>query len=186
MNLNALFELFERASEAIGHQDFVVIGSLSILGLEESFSIPEDMCMSIDVDCYTKSDPPRIYELQAILGENSAFHRSHHYYLNPVSPRLPTLPDDWQNRLLKVEKAKLRIWCLEPNDAAIAKYARGEPRDQRWIRAGIFSGVLSLALIKSRLKTTSFLDTKEESIARSQIDADFDWFESIKNTRPKA
>ncbi|MBM3391107.1 MAG: hypothetical protein FJY34_03920 [Betaproteobacteria bacterium] len=25
---------------------------------------------------------------------------------------------------------------LDPNDAAVSKYARGEPRDREWIRAG--------------------------------------------------
>lgn len=33
MKLAALFDLFDEARKLIGHQDFVVIGSLSILGL---------------------------------------------------------------------------------------------------------------------------------------------------------
>ena len=67
MNLDALFHLFREARTLSGHEDYVVIGSLSVLGLEESFDIPETMTMSNDVDCYTESDPQRIFTTSKIL-----------------------------------------------------------------------------------------------------------------------
>jgi hypothetical protein len=63
MNLQAMFELLKEASKLLGHKEFVVIGSLSILALEDSFDVPEDMSMSNDIDCYTKSDPARIFDV---------------------------------------------------------------------------------------------------------------------------
>ena len=46
MNLDALFQILEEARKLSGQGDFVVIGSLSILGLEADFDVPQDMAMS--------------------------------------------------------------------------------------------------------------------------------------------
>ena len=62
------------------------------------------------------------------------------------SPMLPTLPDGWQARLVKVDFASgMSGWFLEPNDAAISKYVRGQARDFEWIRAGLGAGPPGLA-----------------------------------------
>ena len=183
VNLGALFRLFAEARALSGHQDYVVIGSLSVLGFEESFDIPETMTMSVDADCYTKADPARIFDVVKALGENSPFHVEHGFYLDGVSPDLPSLPVGWADRLLKVERDGLRLWFLEPNDAALSKYARGEPRDGRWIRAGILSGVVSLPVVNSRFASTNFYDVDEKNKARTLIDADIAWFAVVNDRR---
>ncbi len=183
MNLDALFALFGEARRLSGHQDFVVIGSLSILGLEESFNIPDAMTLSNDVDCFTKADPGRIFDVVAELGENSAYHLKSGFYLDAVSPQLPSLPEGWQARLIKVERDGLRAWFLDPNDAALSKYARGEPRDRRWIQAGILAGVVSMPIVKSRFGTTNFFDDDEQNKARLLVEADRAWFEVIQDQR---
>ena len=183
MNLAALFTVFKEAKALSGHSDYVVIGSLSILGLQESFDIPDAMVMSIDVDCYTKAEPGRIFDIVKDLGENSSFHHKSGFYLDAVSPELPSLPDGWQDRLVKIERASLRAWFLEPNDAALSKYARGEPRDRRWIKAGILAGVVSMPVVKSRLGSTNFIDRDEELKARQLVEEDRLWFAVIQDQR---
>jgi hypothetical protein len=180
MKLDALFELFDEARRLSGHRDFVIIGSLSALGLEGHFVVPADMTMSNDVDAYTLRDPGRIFELNAALGEESPFHRERHYFLDPVSPQLPTLPDGWEARLILVERVDLRLWFLEPNDAAVSKYARGEMRDRRWVRAGIRSGIVSLPVVSARLGRTSFLDDEEQARAKALFDEDKAWFDGLR------
>ena len=175
MNLDALFALLIDARKRSGHNDYVVIGSLSILGLEDAFDIPEDMTLSNDVDCYTRDDPDRTFDLVAALGENSAWHQDHGYFLDAVSPALPTLPEGWQTRLIPLCRDGLTAWFLDPNDAAISKYARGEPRDRRWIRAGIRSGVVSLPLVRFRLRSVTFLDDEESGRARRLMEEDEAW-----------
>lgn len=186
MTLDQLFRLFEQARQASGHTDYVIIGSLSVLGLSAGLSVPEDMTMSNDIDAYTRLDPGRIFDLGKLLGEDSPFHAAHGYYLDPVSPRLPTLPEGWEHRMTAAERDGLRLWFLDPSDAAISKYARGEPRDQRWIRAGIVSGLVSLPTVRARLATTSFLDEAEATLARQRIDADTIWFADIEARRTGA
>jgi hypothetical protein len=175
MNLDALFRLLAEAKRLSGHADYVVIGSLSILGLEDHFDIPEDMTLSNDVVCYTRNDPDRIFDLIGALGENSPHHLATGIYLDGVRPTMPSLPEGWQARLIRVERDGLRAWFLDPVDAALSKYARGEPRDRRWIRAGLRQGVISMPLVKSRLSSVGFFDADEARRARDLIEDDANW-----------
>ena len=81
--------------------------------------------MSIEVDCYTKAELGRIFDLVSDLGGNLGYHHRFGLYLDAISPEFPGLPDCWQERLIKVQCARMRAWFLEPNDAAFSKYALG-------------------------------------------------------------
>lgn len=171
MKADALFRLLHAAHTACGHREYVVIGSLSVLGLAEVADIPGDMTMSIDADCYTPADPGRVLDLQAALGEGSAYHRAHGIYLDPVSPRLATLPAGWEQRLIGVTRDGVTARFLEPHDAAVSKLARAEPRDLRWVRAGLAAGLLSPAMLRLRMRSTTFFDAAEEATAQAALDA---------------
>ncbi|MBI2311538.1 MAG: hypothetical protein HYU77_03445 [Betaproteobacteria bacterium] len=134
MELSDLERLFKEARRLCGHAEFVVVGSLAVLGVARGARVPPRMLMSIDVDCYTRQDPARIFELRKELGEGSEFEKSHGYF-------------------------------LDPNDAAVSKYARGEPRDREWLQAGLGAGLLSPAIIESRMGETVFLDEQERQRA---------------------
>lgn len=170
MNLDALFGLLRAAQALCGHREYVVVGSLSVLGMAEVAAIPADMTVSIDADCYTRTDPGRIFELQEALGEGSPYHRAHGIYLDPVSPKLPTLPDGWEQRLIDVPRDDLMASFLDPNDAAVSKLARGEPRDLRWVRAGLKAGIVSLAVVRLRARSTTFLDPAEQESAQRALE----------------
>ncbi|MGE0799679.1 MAG: DUF6036 family nucleotidyltransferase [Lautropia sp.] len=179
MNRDRLFRLFDEARRRIGHTDYVIVGGLSILGTNDEIDLPDDMTLSIDVDGYSRHDPDRIFDLDRDLGEDSVFHHANGYHLDPVSPKLPTLPDGWQGRMTSLERNGLTLWFLDPDDAAISKYARGDPNDLRWIRAGIRSGHLSLPRVRARLATTPFLDAEESARVRKRVDVDADWFDGL-------
>ena len=171
MNASVLFDLLAAAHAECGHADYVVVGSVSVLGMSDVSAIPAGMTMSIDADCYTLTDPPRVFDLQATLGEGSYYHRLHGIYLDPVSPKLPTLPDGWQQRLIRIARSDVTAHFLEPNDAAVSKLARAEPRDMRWVRAGIAAGLVSLPMLKLRMRTTDFFDAQEQAVALGALDA---------------
>ena len=171
MNAPALFDLLAAAKAECGHTEYVLVGSVSVLGMSDVSAIPAGMTMSIDADCYTLTDPPRVFDLQARLGEGSDYHRLHGIYLDPVSPKLPTLPDGWQQRLIRVERSGVTAHFLEPNDAAVSKLARAEPRDLRWVRAGVAAGLVSLPMVKLRMRTTDFLDAQERAVALGAVDS---------------
>lgn len=170
MRLSSLLHLLSEARAVSGHSEYVVIGSLSILGMEDVVEIPEGMSMSIDVDAYTRKDPGRIFDLQDALGENSPFHRDHGIYLDAVSPDLPTLPDGWEQRMRKIERDGLTVWFLHPDDAAVSKLARLDENDVRWVRAGVAARLISPPMVKAHFAATRFLDAEEEKRARTGLE----------------
>lgn len=172
MRLSHVVALFDAIRAASGLDDFVVIGSLSILGLDGEVAVPDEMALSIDVDAWPRDDPGRVFELLPAFGERSDYHRRAGVYLDAVTPQLPTLPDGWEGRTIVRPIGAVTLRFLDPNDAAISKYARGEPRDLRWIRAGIAAGLVSPPIVRSRLRTTSFLDEAEAARVRAQLEAD--------------
>ena len=174
MRRDDLRRLFGRARDLCGETDYVIMGSLAVLGLEGE--VPPRMAASIDVDAFTKSDPARVFDLSPELGQGSAFEAAHGFYLDPISPRIATLPDDWELRLARIQlDADIAAWFLEVHDAAVSKYARLEPRDREWIRPGLDSGLLSLPLIEARLVATTFLDAAEAARARGAVIEDRTW-----------
>lgn len=170
MNRGDIERLLVEALRVTRHRDYVIIGSLSVLGAVAE--PPSTMTGSIDVDLYPKEDPGRASEVAAALGFGSAFERVHGYYADAVSPMLPTLPDGWQSRLIQVAfESGVSGWFLEPNDAAISKYVRGAPRDREWIRAGLDAGILSLAVIEYRLRET-VMETEERQRVKQSLSED--------------
>lgn len=166
MELSDLRVLFAQAKELIGHSEFVAVGSLSILGVVGGSKAPPRMLMSIDVDCFTRRDPKRIFELQQALGQGSPFEAKHGYYLDPMDPLVPTLPEQWESRLVRAPVGDgITVFFLDLNDAAVSKYARSEPRDRRWIQAGLAAALLSAPIIESRFRQTAFFDADEHERA---------------------
>lgn len=134
------------------------------------------MTGSIDVDLYPKDDPGRASEVAKALGLGSSFEQEFGYYADAVSPALPTLPEDWESRLIPIAFASgVTAWFLDPNDAAISKYARCEPRDREWIRAGLAAGIMSMPSIEYRLRDTS-METDERARAKRAIAEDREQF----------
>ena len=170
MTLDALFDLLRAARQLCGHAEYVVVGSVSVLGMSEVTALPADMTISIDADCYTRLDPGRVFDLQHALGEASDYHREHGIYLDPVSPKLPTLPEGWEARLIRLTRDGVVAAFLDPNDAAISKLARSEPRDLRWVRAGLQAGLVSLPVLRLRSRDTSYLDETEHARVVGALD----------------
>lgn len=175
MTLDQVFELLKRARDLSRHREMVIVGSNAVLGKEGTTWIPADMTLSLNCGTYLKADPGRTGDLVKALGEGSPFHREFGFYLDPVSPNLPTLPEQWEARLIPIERDNVCAWFLDPDDTAVSKYARGEDRDIRWIRAGLSASILSIDRIKRLFPKTMFLDAAEERAAQSRLEADEAW-----------
>jgi hypothetical protein len=173
MELTDLEELFEEARRITGHSEFVVVGSLSILGVVKGSDAPERMLLSIDVDCFAPQAAGALDQAQAALGEGSSFEAGHGFYLDPIAPAVLTLPEQWEYRLIRVPlQGGIVVSFLDPNDAAVSKYARCEPRDREWIQAGLQAGLLSAPIIESRFRQTDFFDAAERHKAVQALGED--------------
>lgn len=182
MNLQQLDFLLAEISRERGVDSFVIVGSLSILGLRQGRPVPEEMLMSNEVDAYLEQDPDLAFDFQKRWGQGSDFEREHGYYFDPISPKVPTLPSGWQERLIPMAlPSGVSVKFLEPNDAAVSKYARSEPKDREWIREGLRQSLLSFATIEYRFRETRFLDQEEHERAKAALEEDRKWLQqSIK------
>lgn len=156
MNREQLHALLAQAKARVNHSEFVIVGSLAILGAVSA--PPSTMVMSIDVDTYLKNDPERTSELVVALGQGSAFEDEFGYYLDPVSPNLPSFPEGWQDRLILLDFGDVKAFFVDPNDVAVSKYMRGEDRDLRWLRAGLKEKLLSMDIIERRIASAPALE----------------------------
>ena len=166
MNREQLHALLTQAKAIVHHTDFVIVGSLSILGAVSD--PPRTMVMSIDVDTYLKNDPQRTYELAQALGQGSVFEDEFGYYLDPVSPSLPSFPEGWQERLIPLDFGDVKAFFVQPDDVAVSKYMRGEERDLRWLLAGLKSGLLDMDTIERRIASAPALE-RELQAARKRM-----------------
>lgn len=175
MNIEQLDRLFTAIAKKYRADSFVVIGSLSVLGLINDRQIPDAMTVSAEVDAYPEADPGRAFEIAGDFGLGSSFEQQHGYYFDAVSPFLPTLPREWERRLIpyKLPGGTL-LKFLEPHDAAIAKYSRGEAKDLQWIRAGIDSSILSVPTLEYRFRETVFEGDDERERVRKAIHEEMD------------
>jgi hypothetical protein len=175
-----LRRLFAAARSLCGETDYVVFGSLAVLGY--AGEVPTRMASSIDVDAFTRADPGRVFDLVPFLGQGSPFEKEHGYYLDAISPQVATLPAGWPDRLTRIQlDTELAAWFLEPNDAAVSKYARMEPRDREWIRPGLRAGVLSISQLDVRFAKTAFIDGAESARARKALEEDRRWLLSKRS-----
>ena len=180
MNISDIDRVLSAIRDASGLDEFVVVGSLSALGITNG-KLPPRMTWSMDVAAYPERDPQRATEFSAQFGEDSTFHQTNGYYFDAVSPDLPTLPEGWEQRMIKqVLPSGVKVKYLDPNDCAVSKYARSEPKDREWIRAGIKAGILSLPTIEYRMRETLFIDDLEHRKARVSVDEDTQWFNRLR------
>ena len=161
--------LLLEAARLSNHRNFVIAGSLSVLGA--AISPPDDMLMSRDVDLYTRLDPGRVFvEIGAEIAEGSRFHATHGFYADPISPKILSLPDGWESRMISLTLAKgIVASFIDPNDVAIAKLARSEDNDIRWVRSGVKVGIISIDVVKARLGDTHNILKGEMKKIRASI-----------------
>jgi hypothetical protein len=172
MTLEDIETLLVKAAKLSNHRNFVIAGSLSVLGAV--MRPPQDMLMSRDVDIYTKLDPGRVFveiaDATDGIAEGSKFHIEHGFYADPISPKILSLPDGWEARLIPVTLAQGVVAnFIDPNDVAIAKLARSEENDMRWVASGVKAGIIHLDVVEDRLKATQNILKGELKKIRTSI-----------------
>lgn len=120
-----------RAASAITNEDeFVVIGSQSVLG--QFPDAPQALLTSVEVDVYPRYAPEKSDLIDGAIGELSQFHETFGYYAHGVDEATATLPSGWEERLVPVENVNTggaTGWCLDVHDLAISKLVAGRERD---------------------------------------------------------
>jgi hypothetical protein len=163
------------ASEITGEKEFIIVGSSALLG-----QIPEppaELTQSLEVDLYPRHNPGAAEKLNAI-GELSLFHTTHGFWLDPVGPKTATLPQGWEDRLVRVsnEHTKQAVgWCLELHDLAASKLFAGREKDLEFVRAMLRHKYLNKDLLRQRTESVA-TDGSKKVLALNRL-------KNLRNTK---
>jgi hypothetical protein len=156
----------------------IIVGSQALLVGRND--IRRDLRMSEEIDVY----PGNLHEweaanpgqeasevIHALLGEGSAFHESHGFFIDGVDDRTASLPPDWKDRAVRKTVATLdgrNIEALapEPNDLVAAKLVRGDPKDIAFARLCLKSGLVKHDVIEQRLEILVSPETLSLALGR--------------------
>lgn len=135
-----------RAACDVAHDTEVyVFGSQAILG--QYPDAPAALRQSAEADIAPKNKPDRADAVDGALGELSAFHETHGFYVHGLSIAAATLPQGWESRAIVVRNANTRGnsgICVEAHDLAASKLVADRAKDRDFVRV-----LLSEALVRA-------------------------------------
>lgn len=150
MNLKQLEHVLRAGGSITGCREIVVIGSQALLA---SFPrAPEELLVSMEVDCYPRDNPARADLIDGSIGELSPFHETFGYYAHGIGPETASLPQRWSDRVVRLENENTGGTvglCLSPADLAVSKLLAGREKDIAFVRAMLRTGVVDEAAIRS-------------------------------------
>lgn len=93
MNRQELEHIIRAAAGITGENEFIVIGSQSILGKHPD--APRSLRQSMEADIYPRQRPELAELISGAIGEYSSFHNTFKYYADGVGPETALLPAGW-------------------------------------------------------------------------------------------
>jgi hypothetical protein len=168
MRRQAIEHMLRAAGEATGQKRFVLVGSAAVTIWFDT--VPSGMAMTPEADLFAPDadDPEQIsFELDTILGQMSAFHDAHGYFVDGVSPNTARLPADWRDRAIEYANPNTNgvvAIIPAPEDIAVAKLVRCDDRDLDFIVAGVRHGLLDMTLVETRATGLQIDDLEQGSM----------------------
>jgi hypothetical protein len=170
MQRQQLEHIIRAAAAITGAEQFVIVGSQSVLG--QFPNTPAELLVSIEADLYSLRDPADSDLIDGSIGEASPFHQTFGYYAHGVGSDTAILPSGWRERLVRVCNSNTGGGCglcLEVHDLATSKLVAGREKDLSFV-AGLLRHRLALAgTISQRLAETAIDEAHRHlSVARLQ------------------
>lgn len=144
----------DKCATLTGDREFVVVGSVSILG--STPAAPDHLTISADIDLF-----PRVGEsgaknelIDKNFGQGSPFELENNFYIEGVgSWTMMTSPPGWEERMTPiVSPSGVTGWCLDPLDLAYNKLEAGREKDFRYVGEILRSQILSERSLELFLK----------------------------------
>jgi uncharacterized nucleotidyltransferase DUF6036 len=158
------------AADAVGLDEFVIIGSQAIHG--EISNPPDELLQSMEVDMYPLADPDRADVIDGVLGDGSWFEYTNGYFAHGVGPTTAKAPAGWMYRLVRVDVEALVpgrnpvAYCMERHDMVLAKLVRGAERDVEYATVALRAGLLDESVLQSRIH-----DLPVEAAVRGRVES---------------
>ena len=160
MTREELEHLLRAASRISERQDVLVIGSQAILGTYDESQLPARTTRSMEADLAFRDDDDQVIadRVDALIGEDSLFHRTYGFYGQGVGISVAILPDGWLDRIVVVQGRGTqpgRGLCLEPHDLVISKLIAHREKDLEFASALVAVGLVRIDILLTRLSLTS-------------------------------
>jgi hypothetical protein len=117
------------AAEVASVNELLVFGSQAVLVTHPD--APAELRQSVELDAVPLQHPERWELIDGSLGEESTFHRTHHFYVHGVSRETAKFPSGWETRCVRltVGVPAVTVVCPEIHDLAASKLAAGRDKD---------------------------------------------------------
>ena len=115
--------------------EVIVFGSQAILG--QYRDAPNALRQSAEADIAPRHAIDKVDLIDAVLGEDSMFHRTHGFYVHGVPIETAVFPKGWERRAVRVQNANTRQaigWCVEAHDLAASKLVAFRDKDRAFVR----------------------------------------------------
>ena len=154
MNRAELEHAIRATCDLAEETEVIVFGSQAILG--EFPDAPEELRQSAEADISPKHEIDKVDLIDAILGQDSLFHRQHGFYVHGVPIReAATLPPGWESRAIKVQNKNTREfigWCIEAHDLAVSKLTAHRDKDLDFVRTLLAEEMITPRKLIARIR----------------------------------
>ncbi|GAB4061252.1 DUF6036 family nucleotidyltransferase [Uliginosibacterium sediminicola] len=180
MTRDELEHIIRASGDITDQYEFVIVGSQSILG-----AIPRPdhaFTVSMEADIYPLQAPELADRIEGAIGEGSQFHETNGYYAQGVGPETAVLPQDWMQRVHRVQNGNTQNrvgYCLDLPDLFLSKAAAGREKDRDFCIALFQHSYVTLAQVLE-LVATMPIDSKAQRSLRATIRR---WEKSARDTK---
>lgn len=173
----------DRCSALTKDREFVVIGSISILGSQPA--APRNLTVSADIDLFPRfGESGKKNELiDKHFGQGSQFELDNNFYIEGVgSWTMMTSPQGWEKRLVPIHSdGGVTGWCLDPFDLAYNKLEVGREKDIQYVGEMMRANIIPTMTLRSFLRQHAPNPETREKLERSLrlatqgIEKRFEW-----------
>jgi hypothetical protein len=156
------------ACDLTDETEMIVFGSQAILG--QYPEAPEELRQSAEADMAPRYSVEKVDLIDAVLGLDSDFHRTHGFYVHGVPIETAILPSGWDRRAVRLRNRNTRGntgWCVEAHDVAASKLVAFREQDRDFVRV-----LLAHDMVKPwklRLRIDQLPDDPSDADRRSRL-----------------
>lgn len=165
MTREELEHIIRASGDVTNQYEFVIVGSQSMLGQVPN---PEPLfTVSMEADIYPLQAPELADKIDGAIGEGSQFHRTYGYYAQGVGPDTAVLPQDWMQRVHRVQNGNTndRVgYCLDVKDLFMAKAAAGREKDREFCTALLAHGYVTAGQLLDLVPLMPLADSQRRTL----------------------
>ena len=152
MTREELEHAIRAACDLTEESEMIVFGSQAILG--QFPDAPSELRQSVEADMMPKYAVDKAVMIDAVLGEDSDFHRTHGFYVHGLSIEAAILPIGWEARAIRVQNSNTRDnigWCIEAHDLAASKLVAYRNKDLDFVRVLLQRRLIKATKLRLRI-----------------------------------